>query len=76
VGDPPWVRTQGGRGRPDHGIVPAHVISRRPETVLVDWRLPVGVASILLYLVHQLRAFPSESAAAEAAFRRALRSEA
>lgn len=49
------------------------ILARAGHTVTVDWRLPVGVASILLYLVGQLRRFPDESAAAEALLRDELR---
>ncbi|MGP0108116.1 MAG: hypothetical protein ACLPR9_04505 [Acidimicrobiales bacterium] len=45
---------------------------RRPEKVSVSWRLPVGVGSILLYFVQQLRAYPHNSAVAEDALRQAL----
>jgi hypothetical protein len=46
--------------------------SRRSEKVSVSWRLPVGVCSILLYFVKQLRAYPHNSAVAEDALRQAL----
>ena len=48
------------------------VPTRRPQRVAVTWRLPVGVASILLYFVKQLRAYPTSSAAAEDALRQAV----
>jgi len=45
----------------------------RSRPVSVTWRLPVGATSILLYLVDQLRVFPTgKSAAAETALRRGL----
>ena len=47
-------------------------LTERKSTVSVTWRLPVGVASILHYLAHQLRDYPHDSAAAESALRRAL----
>ncbi|MHB1582992.1 MAG: hypothetical protein ACYCU7_18310 [Acidimicrobiales bacterium] len=44
----------------------------RRDLTVVTWRLPVGVSSILLYLVRQLGAYPHRGAAAEDALRRSL----
>ena len=46
-------------------------VSKRRK-VSVSWCLPVGVASVLLYLVQQLRVYPDPSLAVEALLWQAL----